>query len=104
MLNLDNYFTNDKVKIDVITLDSSSCAPCQYMVQAVKLAVEELGADNVEYVEHKIKNMEGIQMMMSLGVKNLPTICIDGAVEFISIIPPKAELKRCIQKHLDSKK
>ena len=103
LLDLGSYFSNDKVKIDVITLDSSSCAPCQYMMQAVQLAVEELGAENVEYVEHKIKNMEGIQMMMSLGVKNLPTICVDGAVEFISIIPPKAELIRCIQKHLDAK-
>ena len=103
LLDLNGYFSDEKVKIDIITLDSSSCAPCQYMVQAVKLAVEELGVNNVEYCEYKIKNMEGIQMMMSLGVKNLPTICIDGKVEFISIIPPKTELKNRIQEHLDKK-
>jgi MtaA/CmuA family methyltransferase len=103
LLDLSGYFSKEKVKIDIITLDSASCAPCQYMVQAVKLAVEELGEDNVEYCEYKIKNMEGIQMMMSLGVKNLPTICIDGKVEFISIIPPKSELKKRIQMHLDTK-
>lgn len=103
LLDLKGYFSKDKVKIDIITLDSASCAPCQYMVKAVKLAVEEIGAENVEYCEYKIKNMEGIQMMMSLGVKNLPTICIDGEVEFISIIPPKTELKKRIQDHLDKK-
>jgi len=103
LLNLDNYFTNKKVKIDIITLDSQSCAPCQYMVKAVQLAVEEIGSQHIEVVEHKIKNKEGIQMMLSLGVKNLPTICIDGSIEFISIIPPKMELIRCIQKHLELK-
>ena len=103
LLDLDGYFEKDKVKIDIITLDSASCAPCQYMVQAVELAVAEIGADNIEYVEHKIKNQEGIQMMMSLGVRNLPTICMDGEVEFISIIPPKSELINRIQKHLDKK-
>ncbi|MGB5666884.1 MAG: uroporphyrinogen decarboxylase family protein [Maribacter sp.] len=103
LIDLVHYFTNDKVKIDIITLDSASCAPCQYMVQAVKVAVEELGKDNIDYVEHKIKNEEGIQMMLSLGVRNLPTICIDGEIEFISIIPPKTELKNRIQKHLDKK-
>lgn len=103
LLDLENYFTNDKVKINVITLDSEGCAPCQYMMKAVQLAVEEIGAENVEYFEHKIKNQEGIQMMMSLGVKNLPTICIDGKVEFISIIPPKTELVKRIQDHLNKK-
>lgn len=103
LFDLENYFEKDKVKIDIITLDSASCAPCQYMVKAVKLAVEDLNASNIEYVEHKIKNEEGIQMMMSLGVRNLPTICIDGEVEFISIIPPKTELIERIQKHIDQK-
>ncbi|MEO1010079.1 MAG: uroporphyrinogen decarboxylase family protein [Bacteroidota bacterium] len=103
LLNLKEYFSPDKVIVDVITLDSASCAPCQYMVKAVELAVTELESDRVEYVEHKIKNQEGIQMMMSLGVKNLPTICIDGKAEFISKIPPKTELMACIQEHLDQK-
>ena len=103
LLDLDTYFEKDIVKIDIITLDSQSCAPCQYMVQAVKLAVEDFETDAIVYVEHKIKNQEGIQMMLSLGVRNLPTICIDGEVEFISIIPPKSELVARIQNHLDRK-
>lgn len=103
LINLDSYFSNDKVLIDIITLDSASCAPCQYMVKAVKLAVEEIADERIEFVEHKIKNEEGIQMMMSLGVRNLPTICIDGEVEFISIIPPKSDLIKRIQKHMNKK-
>ena len=31
-----DYGQADKVIVDIITLDSEACAPCQYMVEAVK--------------------------------------------------------------------
>jgi uroporphyrinogen decarboxylase len=102
LIDLESRWKDDKVIIDVITLDSSSCAPCQYMVEAVKHAVSDMNG-NVEWNEYKIKEKEGVQMMASLGVKNLPTICIDGNVEFISKIPPKQEIIRAIQKTIDKK-
>ncbi len=40
VLDLGDHWKTDKVTIDVITLDSSSCAPCQYMVEAMKKASE----------------------------------------------------------------
>ena len=92
----------DKVTLDVITLDSDSCAPCQYMMNAVKAASEKFG-DKVQYVEHKIKNKESVACMMTLGVGNIPTICIEGDAEYVSIIPPKEELEKSIEKYLVKK-
>ncbi|MCA1747808.1 MAG: hypothetical protein LC655_08935, partial [Bacteroidales bacterium] len=76
-LDLSSHWEADKVVVDVVTLDSSSCAPCQYMVDAVARAAEGFG-DNVVYKEHRIKEKEGVQMMASLGVMKIPTIVIDG--------------------------
>lgn len=86
-LDLKNHWQKDKVVVDIITLDSSSCAPCQYMVNAVERAAKPFNG-KIIFKEHRIKEIEGVQMMVSLGVKNLPTIVIDGNIEFISQIPP----------------
>ena len=102
-LDLDNHWRNDKVVIDIITLDSASCAPCQYMVDAVARASHPFG-EKVIYKEHKITGKEGVQIMASLGVKNLPTIVIDGNIEFISQIPPIGKLREKIESYLKSKK
>ena len=88
--------------VDIITLDSSSCAPCQYMVDAVARAAEPFG-ERVIFKEHRIKEKEGVQMMASLGVKNLPTIVIDGNIEFISQIPPVNKIGEKITEYLNSK-
>ncbi|MFP4059147.1 MAG: uroporphyrinogen decarboxylase family protein [Bacteroidota bacterium] len=101
-LDLTNHWKNNKVVIDIITLDSSSCAPCQYMVEAVEHAANEFD-DKVIYQEHRIKEEDGIRMMQTLGVQNLPTICIDGNIEFISRIPPRKILVETIAKYLQKK-
>jgi uroporphyrinogen decarboxylase len=41
--------------------------------------------------------------MSSLMVKNIPTICIDGQIAFVSQIPPKQELIAAIQKRINEK-
>jgi uroporphyrinogen decarboxylase len=102
-VELPDYTDPNKVIINIITLDSEACAPCQYMVDAVK-AVEPDFGDKIEWHEHKIKTRDGLGVMAALGVKNIPTICIDGEVCFISRIPPKDELADFIQKKLDAKK
>lgn len=99
---LPDYKNEKKVIIDVITLDSESCAPCQYMMSAVKNACEGLG-DKVEYVEHKIKFKESVAFMLKLGVKNIPTIVIDGEIKFISIIPDIPTLRAEIEKAIKAK-
>ena len=98
-MNLDGHWVEGKVIIDIITLDSASCAPCQYMVEAVKKASVTFNG-NVVINEHKIKDIDGIRMMMALGVQNLPTTCINGRVAFISHIPPRSEIEKAIREEL----
>ncbi|MEF9863535.1 MAG: uroporphyrinogen decarboxylase family protein [Christensenellaceae bacterium] len=99
---LPDYANEKQVIMDVITLDSESCAPCQYMMEAVRTAAEPFG-DKVKYIEHKIKDKESVVCMMKLGVANIPTICIDGDIKFVSIIPDHAELKEVIGGYVDRK-
>lgn len=99
---VEQYLALPKVKIDVITLDSASCAPCQYMMNAVLNATERLG-DSVITEEFKIKENRGLAMMSVLGVKKIPTICIDGEVCFSSIIPPVNEIKKAIELRIAAK-
>jgi uroporphyrinogen decarboxylase len=99
LLDLSEHLSKHKIVIDVVTLDSGSCAPCKYMMEAVKSAVDTLD-DDIYFQEHKIKEFAGLQMMASLGVKNLPTICINGQAVFVSNIPSQYELVKTIKRHL----
>ncbi len=102
LLNMKDYGKTDKVIVDIITLDSESCAPCQYMVESViKVAPQFEGI--VEWREHAIKRMDAVTFMASLMVKNIPTICIDGKIAFVSKIPPQHELVAAIQKRINEK-
>lgn len=101
-LDMRDYGKNDRVIVDIITLDSESCAPCQYMVEAVKQIAPHFEGI-VEWREHSIKQFDGITFMSSLFVKNIPTICIDGKITFVSTIPPRNELIRAIQKRINEK-
>jgi MtaA/CmuA family methyltransferase len=95
-IKLPDYNAAKGVILDVITLDSTSCAPCQYMMEAVEKAAAATPVTC--YInEHKIKVREGIGMMVKLGVKNLPTICINGDVKFASIIPDQKTLIAAIE-------
>lgn len=102
-VSLPDYANEKKVIIDVITLDSDSCAPCQYMMEAVKEAARDFEND-VVYIEHKIKQKESIACMLQLGVKNIPTIVVDGEIKYVSIIPSIAELKNTIKEAIEIKK
>ncbi len=102
IFNMKDYGQSDKVIVDIITLDSESCAPCQYMVEAVKKVAPQFEGV-VEWREHAIKKMEAVTFMSSLMVKNIPTICIDGKIAFVSQIPPKSELVAAIQKRINEK-
>lgn len=101
-LDLNEYGQTDKVVVDIITLDSEACAPCQYMVDAVRKVTPEFDGI-VEWREHKIKYRESLVFMTSLMVHNVPTICIDGQIVFVSRIPPKDELIAAIQKRINEK-
>jgi len=100
--DMKDYGKADKVIVDIITLDSESCAPCQYMVESVKRVAPEFEGI-VEWREHSIKKLDAVNFMSALLVKNIPTICIDGKIAFVSKIPPKHELVRAIQERINEK-
>ncbi len=100
---LPDYNEEEAVILDVITLDSAACAPCQYMMDAARAAAAQANAP-VTVNEHKIKRREGIGVMCRLDVKNVPTICVDGKPVFISIIPDTNTLVETIETRYREKK
>jgi uroporphyrinogen decarboxylase len=101
-VELPDYATEKNVIVDVITLDSASCAPCQYMVDAVHRAAKRIGHP-VVIREHRITTRQGLAMMTRLDVANIPTICIDGEVKFVSTIPDQKTLVNSIQEKAEAK-
>ncbi len=99
---LPDYSKEEKVIIDCITLDSESCAACQYNMEAVYASAESL-KDKVTIIEHKIKEKEGVVCMMKLGATQVPTICVDGIVKFSSILPSNEILTATFQEAVDGK-
>lgn len=81
----------DKIKIDVLTLDSVQCAACGYMMESIAALPDDI-QNMIEYSEWSIKNKEGIGKFMELKGKVLPSICIQGDLVFESIIPQYEEL------------
>ncbi len=94
---IPDYAADKRVIINAVTLDSASCAACTYMWNAAKRAVTALGEDIVVASEHKIRDRDGVGMMVKLGCKNLPTICIDGIPTFESLVPTDEELQNAIK-------
>ncbi len=101
-LDLSDYGQASKVVVDIITIDSEACAPCQYMVEAVRDVADYFG-DLILWREHKIKERDAVEFMMGLMVKNVPTICIDGEIKFVSMIPPREELIQAIQERINQR-
>jgi hypothetical protein len=83
--------SEDKIRIDVLTLDSVQCAACGYMMESIAAMPKEV-QDLIEYKEWSIKTKEGIAKFMELKGKVLPTICIEKDLVFPSIIPLYEEL------------
>lgn len=94
---LPDYPSVTEVLIDVVTLDSESCAPCTYMVTAAREAARLAGVP-ARVEEHKITTREGLGYMSKLGVNAIPTICLQGKPVFASIVPDRRELVDAIRK------
>ncbi len=81
----------EKIHIDVLTLDSVQCAACGYMMESIAALPDDV-QEMIVYSEWSIKNKEGIGKFLELKGKVLPTICIEGDLVFPSIIPQYEEL------------
>jgi len=95
-VEIPDYQNLEKPLIEVFTLDSATCAACTYMVNAVKVAKEHFG-DKIDYVEYKFTTREGIARVKKMGVKNLPSIYINGELKYSSIIPSRNDLLQVLR-------
>lgn len=95
-VELPDYEKLDHTLIEVLTIDSATCAACGYMKAAADLMEAEFPG-KVKVVEHKITQAENIARLGKLGVANLPTIAINGKPRFVSIIPNKDELTAAVK-------
>ena len=82
---------DEKIYIDVLTLDSVQCAACGYMMESIAALPGDV-QEMIEYTEWSIKNKDGIGKFLELKGRVLPTICIERDLVFESIIPQYEEL------------
>jgi uroporphyrinogen decarboxylase len=88
---LPDYVNLEKPLIEVFTLDSATCAACTYMLASAVDAAGHFG-DDVEVVEYKYTSPENIARCGAMGVKQLPSIYINGVLKYSSLIPSRNEL------------
>jgi len=98
-VEMPDYANLKKVMIEVLTIDSQSCAACGYMKAAADDMIAIFG-DKIEVIERKITEPENIARLGILGVANLPTIAINGKAAFVSIIPKRDVLQKEVEKYL----
>ena len=96
---LPEYSNLEKPLVEVFTLDSDTCAACGYMLGAAQRAVGELGGQ-ADMIEYKFTKPENIARVMKMGIKNLPSLYINGELKFSSIIPGNTELIAEIKKSI----
>ena len=96
---LPDYAHLQKPLVEVFTLDSATCAACTYMWAAAQDAVKHMD-DEIELVEYKYTVPQNIARCREVGVKQLPSIYINGTLAFSSIIPSREELIARIQEVL----
>lgn len=80
-----------KIHIDVLTLDSIQCAACGYMMESIAALPSDV-QDMIVYKEWSIKNKDSVGKFIELKGRVLPTICIENDLVFESIIPQYEEL------------
>jgi uroporphyrinogen decarboxylase len=95
-IELPNYQDLTKPFIEVFTLDSDSCAACTYMWGLVTKVKEVLG-DKIDIIEYKFTLKENIARCIKMGVKNLPSLYINGELKYSSIIPSADELIQIVE-------
>jgi uroporphyrinogen decarboxylase len=97
---LPDYQNLSKPLIEVFTLDSDTCAACGYMLGAAKRVAAGFPG-KVDLVEYKFTEAENIARVQKLGIKNLPSILINGELKFSSLIPSHEEFVALVQSTLE---
>lgn len=98
-VELPDYANLERPLVEAYTLDSASCAACTYMWAMVCDAQAHFGT-RIDTVEYKYTSREGIARCRKLGVKNLPSVYINGELAYSSIIPSHEEFFALIESKL----
>lgn len=101
VVELVDYSKLVKPLVELFTLDSASCAACGYMLNAVLDIRDEIG-ESFDYVEYKFTKKENIARCIKVGVKNLPSLYINGKLYWSSIIPNRTELINAINEIINA--
>jgi uroporphyrinogen decarboxylase len=96
-VTLPDYAALTRPLVEVFTLDSETCAACGYMMSAAHRAVSELNGQ-VDLVEYKFTRPENIARVVKMGIKNLPSLYLNGELKYSSLIPSNRELVDEIRK------
>ncbi len=95
-VELPDYAHLSRPLVEVFTLDSATCAACTYMMSAAQKGKDHFG-DRIDLVEYKFTEKVNIARCKKMGVKNLPSIYINGELKFSSIIPSRERLFAAIE-------
>lgn len=95
-VEIPDYNGLERPLIEVFTIDSDTCAACTYMFRSALDAKQKYG-DGIDVVEYKATSLENIVRGQKMGVKQLPSIYINGELAFESIIPSRDALNERIQ-------
>ena len=101
-VELPDYANLDKVQIELFMLNSETCAACTYMLKLVEDAHGKF-KDYAEYIEYKLTTKGTIPRVKKMGLTNLPAICVDGDIKWVSIIPSEEEFLNVIREYADKK-
>lgn len=95
---LPDYKNLDKVLIELFLLDPDQCAACTYMLSSVVDAYDEI-KDIADYAVYKYTIKEDIARTRKMGLTNLPTMCVNGEIKWVSIIPSREEFISEVRKY-----
>jgi len=101
-VEIPDYAASDKVILELWLLDPDQCAACTYM-QASALDIYEEVKDLIEIRTYKYFIKEDIARTQKMGIAQLPSMSLDGVVEYSSIIPNRDELIAKIHEYYDKK-
>ena len=88
---LPDYEHLERALVEVFTLDCATCSACTYMLAAATDTVGGMN-ENIDLVEYKYTTQQNIARCRVMGVAKLPSIYINGQLQFSSIIPSREEL------------
>ena len=95
-IEMPDYVNLDHVLVEVVTIDSKTCAACGYMVATANNAAKIYG-DKVKVVERSIMFPENLAFVSKVGLTNLPSLLVNGVIKHISLIPTVEKLREEIE-------